>query len=259
MLFVLAARIDKLATTATTDSRELVLAANAVLAEINEALIADVPGLGTNQEYYEYPDANNAWLASAESYQSGTGSVSYYWRQISNVAALPVASARNVRIRLVGEREAIEPNDPNTNADADGDGVRDARWFEVPGVMSSRGRPIYAAVRILDNGGMLNVNTGYKFDPTERDPNLVNGSSQLQVNLLALGKPSDSLSAREAALRAAPRLQPDGGQGSDRLRAAGALEISGRSGPQQCVSVPSLRSGGRVGAAIPLSPEPPGY
>ena len=110
---------------------------------------------------------------------------------------------RNVHIRLVGEREPIKLDDPNTNADADGDGVGDARWFEVPGVMSSRGKPIYAAVRILDNGGMLNVNTGYKFDPTERDPNLVDGSSQLQVNLLALGKPGDSLSSREATLRSA--------------------------------------------------------
>jgi hypothetical protein len=203
VLFVLAARIDKLATSATTDSRELALAANAVLAEIDDTLISDVPGIGSNQEYYDYPDANNAWLASAEPCQSGTGDAGYYWRQISNVAALPAGSVRNVRIRLVGEREAIDPNDPNTNADADGDGVGDARWFEVPGVMSSRGRPIYAAVRLLDNGGMLNVNTGYKFDPTERDPNLVNGSSQLQVNLLVLGKAGDSLSAREAVLRAA--------------------------------------------------------
>lgn len=203
VLFVLAARIDKIATSATTDNRELALAANAVLAQIADTLIADVPGIGSNQEYYDYPDARNAWLASAEPYPSETDSNSYYWRQISNVAGLPTTDTRNVRIRLVGEREAIHLNDPNTSADADGDGVGDARWFEVPGVMSSRGRPIYAAVRILDNGGMLNVNTGYKFDPTERDPNLVNGSSQLQVNLLALGKSSDSLSAREAALRAA--------------------------------------------------------
>ncbi|MCX5647456.1 MAG: helix-hairpin-helix domain-containing protein [Phycisphaerae bacterium] len=203
VLFVLAARIDKLATSATTDSRELDLAANAVLAEIDDTLIADVPGIGSDQEYYDYPDANNAWLASAEPYQSGTGNGSYYWRQISNGAGMPAVGTRDVRIRLVGEREAINPNDPNANADADGDGVGDARWFEVPGVMSSRGRPIYAAVRILDNGGMLNVNTGYKFDPTERDPNLVNGSSQLQVNLLALGKAGDSLSTREATLRTA--------------------------------------------------------
>ena len=85
-----------------------------------------------------------------------------------------------------GSASRSDLNDPNTNADADGDGVGDARWFQVPGVMSSKGKPIYAAVRILDNGGMLNVNTGYKFDPAERNTNLVDGSSQLQVNILAL-------------------------------------------------------------------------
>ena len=206
VLFVLAARIDKMAASATTDNRELSLAIDTVLAEVDDALISDVPGIGSNQEYYDYPDANNAWLANAEPYQSVTGNASYSWRQISNVAGLPAASARSVHIRLVGEREPIKLDDPNTtdtNADADGDGVGDARWFEVPGVMSSKGKPIYAAVRVLDNGGMLNVNTGYKFDPTERDPNLVDGSSQLQVNLLALGKPGDPLSSRDATLRSA--------------------------------------------------------
>jgi hypothetical protein len=203
VLFVLTARIDKMAASATTDNRELSLAVDTVLAEINDSLVSDVPGIGSNQEYYDYPDANNAWLASAEPYQSGTGNTSYYWRQISNVAALPAASVRNVHIRLVGEREPIKLDDPNTNADADGDGVGDARWFVVPGVMSSKGRPIYAAVRVLDNGGMLNVNTGYKFDATERDPNLVDGSSQLQVNVLALAcKPLDlPTTSQDAALR----------------------------------------------------------
>jgi len=200
VLFVLAARIDKMATSATTDNRELSLAVDTVLAEINELLVQDVPGVGSSQEYYDYPDANNPWLANAEPYARPTASgagTEYCWRQISNVAipVMPAASTRDVRIRVVGEREAINLNDPNTNADADGDGVGDARWFPVPGVMSSKGKPLYAAVRLLDNGGMLNVNTGYKFDPTERDPNLVDGSGQLQINLLTLGKAGSSATA----------------------------------------------------------------
>jgi hypothetical protein len=204
VLFMMSARIDKMATSATVDNRDLGLAVDTVLAEIGETLAEDVPGVGNKQEYYDYPDANNPWLASSEPYQSASGSA-YFWRQISNIAGLSATDTRDVRIRVVGEREPIKPGDPNTNADADGDGVGDARWFPVPGVMSSKGKPIYAAVRIIDNGGMLNVNTGYKFDPGEADITKVDGSSQLQVNVLALGsKPGDPPStSREAALRGA--------------------------------------------------------
>jgi DNA uptake protein ComE-like DNA-binding protein len=170
VLFVLAARIDRMASSATTETRELNLALETVLAVVGETLAADVPGVGTHPAYYVYPDANNPWLASAEPYQSASGGP-YFWRQISNVAGLPAASVKDVRISLVGEREPIRLNDPNTNADTEGDG---------------KGQPIYAAVRILDNSGMLNVNTGYKFDPGEKDGTQVDGHSQLQVNLLAL-------------------------------------------------------------------------
>jgi len=200
VLFVMTARIDKMATSATADSRELGLAVDTVLAEINETLIADVPGVGSTVGYYDYPDTNNAWLAEAEPYQSGGND---YWRQISNVAGLPAAGTRNVRIRLVEEREPIkDPNGVETNADADGDGVGDAQWFPVPGVMSSKGRPIYAAVRVLDNGGMLNVNTGFKFDPGDANTARVDGRSQLQVNVLALASaPGQAVTlSNEAAL-----------------------------------------------------------
>jgi hypothetical protein len=199
VLFVLTARIDKMATSATVDNRELTLAVDTVLAEINELLVQDVPGVGKDPKlgYYDYPDVNNPWLAEIEPYQPDTGG--YYWRQVSTIAGPPKASDRNVHIRVVGEREPIsDANATETNADADGDGVGDAKWFAVPGVMSSKGKPIYAAVRIVDNGGMLNVNTGYRFDPTDSDPNNVNGSSQLQVNVAALAGASGASTLRTA-------------------------------------------------------------
>ncbi len=201
VLFVLAARIDRMASSATTENRELTLAIGSVLTEISETLAADVPDVGAKQEYYDYPDANNPWLASAEPSPSADGA-GYLWRQLSNVAGLPAASMKDVRISIVGEREPIRLDDPNTNADADGEGVGDARWFQVPGVMSGKGQPIYAAVRIVDNGGMLNVNTGYKFDPGDKDKTQVDGHSQLQVNLLALANgPGHSVTmSDEAAL-----------------------------------------------------------
>ncbi|MBN1817601.1 MAG: hypothetical protein JW828_09575 [Sedimentisphaerales bacterium] len=46
-------------------------------------------------------------------------------------------------------------------ADADGDGVWDSLWVRVPDLYSSKGRPVWAAVRIVDNGGMLNLNAAY--------------------------------------------------------------------------------------------------
>ena len=194
---------------------------------------------------------NNAWLANTEPYQSGGN---YYWRQISNVAGLPAAGTRNVRIRLVEEREPIkDPNGAETNADADGDGVGDARWFPVPGVMSSKGRPIYAAVRILDNGGMLNVNTGYKFDPGDANTARVDGRSQLQVNILALASaPGQVVTlSNEAALLVRPRQQHGESCRVEpvRLRAAGPLAIpgpGGLSGPEleQPVSLHAFRSVG---------------
>ncbi|MCU0916393.1 MAG: hypothetical protein MUC88_17790, partial [Planctomycetes bacterium] len=210
VLFMMTSRIDKMATSATTDNQELSLAVETVVAQLSEALAQDVPGVGRNQEYYDYPDVNNPWLAAWEpmSVQAGTNAdgspkFEYRWPQISNLGGLSPAQAQNVRLRIVGEREPIVPGDPNANADPDGDGVGDAKWVAVPGVMSGKGRPIYAAVRVVDNGGMLNVNTGYRFDPGDTDPNRVDGSSPLQVNLLALGKTGDPLSTREAGLRSA--------------------------------------------------------
>ncbi len=184
VLFVMAVRIDKMATAATATSRELDFALETVMARINEVLVADVPGVRDNEEYYDFPDANNAWLADLEPYRSGTG---YYWRQISNIAGLVPGDTTDARIRVIGERDPIRDiNAIGTTADADGDGVGDARWFKVPDIVSGKGQPVYAAVRIIDNGGMLNVNTGYRFDSDDRDPSNVSGKSQLQVNILAL-------------------------------------------------------------------------
>ncbi|MBI9017396.1 MAG: hypothetical protein JEZ07_09070 [Phycisphaerae bacterium] len=47
-------------------------------------------------------------------------------------------------------------------ADADGDGIADSRWDVVPGLTGPHDERIYAAVRIIDNGGMININTAYR-------------------------------------------------------------------------------------------------
>ncbi len=209
VLFVMAVRIDKMGSAAAAESRELNFAVDTLVAQIIETLVEDVPGVDDRQEYYDFPDANNPWLAELEPYKSGSD---YYWRRISDLAGALTGEETDVEIRIVGEHEAIDLSDTGTNADADGDGVGDSRWFEVPGIVSSKGRPIYAAVRIVDNGGMLNVNTHWKFVHNHPDPNQVDGTSQLQINAAALGvDPADFWTSKEEdAARALQRARTNG-------------------------------------------------
>lgn len=183
VLFIMTARIDRMATSAAMENQQLNLAVDTVVAQVSEILVVDTPGVSDDSVYYDFPDVNNPWLADLEPYQSGSD---YYWRQISRISDVNEANTRDALIRVVRDRDVIDVNMVGTNADADGDGVGDARWFEVPGVMSSKGQSIYAAVRIIDNTGMLNLNTGYWFDPTRSDPASVDGASVQQINVVAL-------------------------------------------------------------------------
>ena len=201
VLFVMVSRVDQMATSAISENKSLNFAVETVVATISRELAMDVPGmadpnntpdpnspLALTQEYYDYPDANNLWLASLEPYESGGN---YYWRQISR---LYYTSDPNL-----GLMAAIVPDyqDPGVigqgvMADADGDGVADSQWVILLDVSSSKGKPIYIAVRIVDNGAMLNANTAFKFDVS--DPNApirdVAGSSQTQISFLAMaGRP----------------------------------------------------------------------
>ena len=178
VMFVMVARVDRMATSAISENKELNFAVETVVAKISQVLVLDVPGL-PGQEYYDYPDANNAWLASLEPYDSG----GYKWRQISDVTGFLADNnydTDDVDVKPVGlntlkyvrEYPEIRVNsdgkflDKNGNiaheglsADADGDGVADSKWIELEGINSNKGKPIYAAIRVIDNGGMLNVNT----------------------------------------------------------------------------------------------------
>lgn len=185
VLFVMVSRVDKMATSSISENKELNLAVESVVAKISRELTLDVPGV-RGQEYYDYPDVNDIWLASLEPYRDGTV---YKWRQISDLYA---KLDPNVTADFIPDyQDAINEG---VVADADGDGVADSRWVMIPEISSGKGKPIYAAIRIIDNGAMLNANTAYKFDPT--DPNFtvfdIGGSSQMQIDLLALAdRPGD--------------------------------------------------------------------
>lgn len=194
VMFVLVTRIDKIATSAISDSKELDFAVETVIAKISQELALDVPGEGA--EYQDYPGPEDKWLASLEPYQSGNN---YYWRQISDVTGNLAGYNTDIQAKIVSEYDVIADfNNLTANADADGDGVGDSKWINLADITSGKGKPIYAAIRIVDLGAMLNVNTAYKFDLN--DPNVtlpnINGSSQMQINLMALAgrnaSPADS-------------------------------------------------------------------
>lgn len=191
VLFVMIARVDKMATSAISENRELHLAVETVIAKIREELVLDVPGVVAGQEYHDYPGQEDKWLASLEPNDNGM------WRHVSDIYNQLGSYAWNMPVGIIPEYQGpTEVNDSNGftgslyPADADGDGVADSMWVRIDGITSSKGKPIYAAIRIVDNCGMINVNTAFKFDP--RDPNVtvfdIDGSSQLQINLAELSR-----------------------------------------------------------------------
>ncbi len=204
--FLLNSRMDSIATSAIAENKELNFAVDTVIARISGELVADTPGI-TADEYYDYPDVCNPWLASLEPYQLAAND--YRWRRITDLYGFlellrrggyldtyyddPV-DPNNFIARLWAESAPVTgahravPTIDNVDfggpADADGDGVADSRWIRLPNITSGKGKPIYAAIRIIDNSAMLNVNTAYKFDPNTAA--LADGSSQSNINLLGL-------------------------------------------------------------------------
>jgi hypothetical protein len=188
ILFVMVARIDRIASSSISENMELNYAVDTATAKISQQLALDIPGVSdsNNQEYYDYPDANNIWLADLEPYRNGSD---YYWKQISDLYGSLTGNNRNVKVKVIAEYESIaDINSPLTTADADGDGIGDSKWEKLEDVNTRSGKPIYAAFRIIDNSAMLNVNTAFKLDPTAPDANLLDlaGMNQLQINLMAL-------------------------------------------------------------------------
>jgi hypothetical protein len=185
VVFLLSARIDKMAASAFSENRELDFAVETVVTKISRELALDVPGVpgpgGEMPEYYDYPDAKNAWLASLEPNDKRI------WPQITDFTGFLGSYSRNVKVKVVGEYEPVTDfNDPFANADADGDGVGDSKWVPLPDVTSGKGKRINVAVRIIDLGGMLNANTAFKFDPADPCAAGIDGHSQMQINLMAL-------------------------------------------------------------------------
>lgn len=198
-MFILVSRVDKISTSAISENKELNLAVESVIARIAQELAADLPYLdpcdpnfSLLQEYYDYPDPCNAWLAYLEPYEAAPNV--YYWRQISDIYNKIGPQGTGLEAYIIPDYQASDMiGDSNTYiannifpADADGDGVSDSVWVKLDDMSTNKGKPIYAAARVVDNSGMLNVNTAYKFDPNSLAKEEIDGSRQLHINLLAL-------------------------------------------------------------------------
>lgn len=198
-MFLLMSRIEEGSTSSLEEFKSLDAAVDSVIATVATELKLDTPGVkdanNSYPEYYDYPGNKDKWLANIEPYEYGTND--YRWGQITDLFDdFTYAQQQNITPVTVKENDKIDvdaatgiPNNAGSitaDADADGDGVADSKWVRLRNVSSSTGRPIYAAIRVIDNGGMLNVNTGYKFDPNSTERNEIDGTRQTQINLLAL-------------------------------------------------------------------------
>ncbi|MCK5226000.1 MAG: hypothetical protein KAQ89_04725 [Planctomycetes bacterium] len=225
VMFLMAARVEKISTSSISENKELNLAVDSIIAIISRELTADLPG-EPDEEYYDYPDSNNAWLASIEPYYIGDNGTpnnvkdDYHWQQISDITNYIYDewgqnARRDVEVQpeglstddVVREYPEIKVNsngkflDENGNlatdgisADADGDGIADSKWIQLNDITTNKGKPIYAAIRIIDNGAMLNINTSYEFDPNdETNSERIDGSSQTQINLAAVARGNDDI------------------------------------------------------------------
>ncbi len=209
VLFLMVSRVNKIATSAISENRELNFAVETIIARISEELVLDVPGVA-GQEYYDYPGPQDKWLACLEPFDidPDPSVIDPCWLQISDIYNKfnPESRIRSGSgLWDQGLKPSIVPDYQDARimaeglwADADGDGVADSRWVIIPGMSSSKGKPIFASVRVIDNGGMLNVNTAFKFDPSG-SRETIDGSSQMQVNLEALARGEDLISGINVA------------------------------------------------------------
>ncbi|MGA2172693.1 MAG: hypothetical protein ABSG82_06750, partial [Sedimentisphaerales bacterium] len=84
VMFLLSSRVDWVATSSVADNKDLGSAVDTVIAQISEDLAIDVArGTIDPNQYADYPDPCNPWLACLEPYQFALND--YRWRQISDI------------------------------------------------------------------------------------------------------------------------------------------------------------------------------
>ncbi|MBE0536360.1 MAG: hypothetical protein IH624_11880 [Phycisphaerae bacterium] len=175
VLFVMVARIDEMATGSVVSHQDLDNAVNSVVDLIGQRLADDVPVPGlrnTFTDQFGLSTNSDRWLAPVEPrLRNDNGTPGDYnddiirWEHVSDVTGQIGGLAFGAPARPLPAADA----DHLTPADADGDGVSDSYWVRLPSLNTSRGEPVFAAIRIVDNNAMLNLNTA-SYIPDTSDP-----------------------------------------------------------------------------------------
>ncbi|MHC4951466.1 MAG: hypothetical protein ACYTEU_10855, partial [Planctomycetota bacterium] len=181
VMFLMVSRASEMESGAVVQSKDLDNAVDSVVAKINEVLVKDLFGDngqivdndGGSDESYDVADTDDPWLCDLEpnliDVAAGTpldSSDDYCdWDHITDLWSQFTLDGL-VLDDLSGTLTWM-PQNPVVGfypqADADGDGVSDSRWVQVPHLTTSRGEPVFAAVRIIDNCAMLNLNAACNF------------------------------------------------------------------------------------------------
>lgn len=191
IMFLMVSRVGDMMGAGTEQEYQLDQAVQAVTARIERLLMEDLFGKnltsgivdkkGGSNEPYDAPDTADPWLASLEPVLEDPGDPAdptddlFRWPYISNILTSTPNYGGVVWDRRLGENAIIpeyqKASDihPGNPADADGDGVADSVWMPFPN-QTAGGEQIYAAVRIIDNCAMLNLNTAYTFYQDSRTP-----------------------------------------------------------------------------------------
>ena len=143
-----------------------------------EAYLQDDPA----SEYEDFPGPQDRWLATIEPDGQATkfGQPALAWRQISLVSINPADTADTAYINAetmaeLGAAKApdqlllyVGSTDMSEWADADADGWIDSRWVRIPTPVTD-GVVWIAAIRVIDNSGLVNVNVATEGSWTAAD------------------------------------------------------------------------------------------
>lgn len=194
IMFLMVSRVGDMMGSGARQEYEMDQAVGAVTARIEHILLQDLfgpnlsrtiaDGGGASNEPYDAPGQRDPWLASLEPvWHSDNGTSAdptddlYIWPYISNILTGTVNFGDQFWDRIIrdgGSNRTLPQHNglvpdyqeadlvlPAHPADADGDGVADSVWIPLSAPTGS-GQTIYAAVRIIDNCAMLNLNTAHK-------------------------------------------------------------------------------------------------
>ncbi len=187
VLFVMASRIDEMATSSVVYDHELDHAVDSVVELISQRLTDDLILGESGGASYDYPSNNEArgdrWLATTEpkfwgpnlNPQAYTDNDDVFrWSRVSDITGdigmvAPRWNRPDVRAAAYLPADANDVwrvlDSSHAGADADGDGVVDSLWVKLPDVTTGRGKPVLFAVRIIDNCSMLNLNVAHTLAP----------------------------------------------------------------------------------------------